>query len=78
MTEVEAFRTVLEYVALDSVNLEMISFFRECIERLKGSVITQETDPRHTSRLRFSYNIFPFTNQEYILMAETIRGENNG
>ena len=76
MNIVEAFVIVVEYLLKDSTNAEFRKFLEDVLESLKCRGFDQESSPRHMSIVKFGYNIFQFSDNDYIKMARYIRSQN--
>ena len=72
----EAFTIVVEYLLKDSTNAEFKSFLEDVLEKLKTKGFDQDSNPRHMSIVKFGYNIFQFSDSDYISMAKYIRSQN--
>lgn len=75
MEESAAFIAILRKLLGEIELKEMQDFFNDCIAGLEGKALTQESDPRHKSIIKFGFNLFPFTNEQYIEMAKLISGD---
>ena len=73
MNIVEAFVIVVEYLLKDSTNAEFRKFLEDVLESLKCRGFDQESSPRHMSIVKFGYNIFPLTDNQYIEIARYIK-----
>lgn len=73
MNIVEAFAIVVEYLLKDSTNAEFKNFLEDVLEKLKTKGFDQDSNPRHMSIVKFGYNIFPLTDNEYIEIAKYIK-----
>ena len=73
MNIVEAFAIVVEYLLKDSTNAEFREFLEDVFENLKSRGFDQESSPRHMSIVKFGYNIFQFSDNDYIEMARYIK-----
>ena len=73
MNIVEAFTIVVEYLLKDSTNAEFKKFLEDVLESLKNRGFDQESGPRHMSIVKFGYNIFPLTDNQYIEIARYIK-----
>ena len=69
----EAFTVVVEYLLKDSTNAEFREFLEDVFENLKSRGFDQESSPRHMSIVKFGYNIFQFSDNDYIEMARYIK-----
>jgi hypothetical protein len=74
MTINQAFIIVIEEIMKDIKNLEMIYFLTNICEDLnKYPTLEEDINPRRKSIMKFGYNIFTFTNQQYLEMARYIK-----
>lgn len=76
MTLNEAFEIVISFLISEAKNEEYIKKLNIILNGIKDKKhIEQERHPKFMSILLFGHNIFPYKNENYIQMAEYIKGK---
>jgi hypothetical protein len=72
----EAMEIVLNWMIGQARNADYISKLKVILRGIQGKKhIEEENHPRYMSIVFWGYNIFPYTMQEYIMMAEELQKE---
>lgn len=78
MNNNEAMTIVLKWMIGQAKNKEYISKLESILHGIEGKKhIEEHNSPKYMSIVFWGYNIFPFTMQEYILMATEIVAREN-